>query len=181
MLGPKPIEIEVPNEGLIVSHTDLRGIITYANDTFQDISGYNGAELIGKPHNILRHPDMPSSLFENLWDTIKNGRMWSGYVKNKTKNGGYYWVYAQVSSLFDADGSHIGYKSLRQAVPKTKRNELEESYITLKEIEEGKMKLNIWVDRLALSRLLDESLYQVDVFEKKLEEILKAYEANGRP
>ncbi len=163
MLGPKPIEIEVPTEGLIVSHTDLRGIITYANETFQNISGYAKEELIGKPHNILRHPDMPSSLFENLWNTIKDGKIWSGYVKNKTKNGGYYWVYAQVSSLFDADGSHIGYKSLRQAVPKTKRNELEEAYIALKEAEEGKMKLNIWLDRSVLSKLLDESLYQVNL------------------
>ncbi len=180
MLGAKQVEIEVPNEGLIVSHTDMKGIITYANDAFADISGYAVAELVGKPHNILRHPDMPSSLFANLWDTVKSGKLWSGYVKNKTKSGGYYWVYAQVSSLQGKDGAHIGYKSLRQAVAKEKRNELEESYIALKEREEGKMKLNIWVDRSVLSRLLEESSYQTIAFEKKLESILGAYEANGK-
>ncbi len=179
MLGPKFIEIEVPSEGLIVSHTDLHGIITHANETFSAISGYSKDELIGKPHNILRHPDMPSSLFENLWNTIKDGKMWSGYVKNMAKNNGYYWVYAQISSLYDANGVHIGYKSLRQAIPKAKRNELEESYTVLKEIEEDKIKLNIWVDRSALSQLLDESMSKVSVFEKKLAEILRKYEANG--
>jgi aerotaxis receptor len=180
MLGAKLVETEVPSEGLIVSHTDLKGVITYANDTFAAISGYSVAELIGKPHNILRHPDMPSSLFENLWSTLKSGKLWSGYVKNKTKSGGYYWVYAQVSSLFDQDGAYIGYKSLRQAVPKEKRNELEEAYTALKEKEEGKMKLNIWIDRSVLSRILDESLYQVPLFEEKLQKLLEAYEANGR-
>lgn len=180
MLGAKLVETEVPSEELIVSHTNLKGVITYANETFAKISGYTTAELIGKPHNILRHPDMPSSLFENLWDTLKDGKLWSGYVKNKTKNGGYYWVYAQVSSLFDKDGIHIGYKSLRQAVPKEKRNELEEAYTALKEREEGKMKLNIWIKRSVLSRILEESLYQTPSFEKKLEELLEVYEANGR-
>lgn len=180
MLGAKLVETEVPSEELIVSHTNLKGVITYANETFAKISGYTTAELIGKPHNILRHPDMPSSLFENLWDTLKDGKLWSGYVKNKTKNGGYYWVYAQVSSLFDKDGVHIGYKSLRQAAPKEKRNELEEAYTALKEREEGKMKLNIWIKRSVLSRILEESLYQTPSFEKKLEELLEVYEANGR-
>ncbi len=179
MLGPKFVEVEVPKEGLIVSHTDLKGIITYANDTFAQISGYDQKELIGKPHNILRHPDMPSSLFRNLWISVQDGRLWSGYVKNKTKSGGYYWVYAQVSPLYGKDGAHIGYKSLRQAVDKQKRNELEESYIALKEREEGKMKLNIWVERSCLSKLLEESLYQTRDFEKRLENILKAYEKNG--
>jgi|GEM_PF-400258 PAS domain S-box-containing protein len=179
MLGPKFVEVEVPLEGLIVSHTDLKGIITYANDTFAQMSGYEQKELIGKPHNILRHPDMPASLFANLWDSVQNDRLWSGYVKNKTKNGGYYWVFAQVSQLRGKDGTHIGYKSLRQSVPKQKRNELEESYIALKEREEGKMKLNIWIDRGTLSKLLEESLYQTPAFEKNLGNILMAYEKNG--
>lgn len=179
MLGARLVETEVPDEGLIVSHTDLRGIITYANETFASISGYEQKELIGKPHNILRHSDMPSSLFKNLWDSIQNGKIWSGYVKNKTKNGGYYWVYAQVSSLRNKNGDHIGYKSLRQSVPKQKRNELEEAYTALKEREEGKMKLNIWINRDCLSRLLEESLYQTPSFEKKLEDVLSIYEKNG--
>lgn len=173
MLGPKPIEITVPAEGVIVSHTDFKGIITYANETFAAISGYKIDELIGKPHNILRHPDMPSSLFQNLWETVKKGEMWSGYVKNMTKSGGYYWVYAQVSPLFEKSGSQIGYKSMRQSVEKFKINELEEAYIGLKEREEGKIKLNIWLDRELLSNLLDKSLYNVKNFEKELEDALR--------
>lgn len=180
MFGPKQIEIEVPNEGVIVSHTDLKGIITYANDTFATISGYSLAELIGKPHNILRHPDMPSSLFKNLWDTIKSGQIWSGYVKNMTKSGGFYWVYAQVSSLYDSNGAIIGYKSMRQAVDRIKRNELEEAYVSLKELEEGKIKLNIWLNKGVLSKLLDGSGYKTELLERKLEEILAAYQTNGR-
>lgn len=181
MLGTKQTEIEVPNDEVIVSHTDLKGVITYANKTFAAISGYDVSELIGKPHNILRHPDMPSSLFKNLWDTIKNDKIWSGYVKNKTKNGSFYWVYAQISGLYNADETTIiGYKSMRQAVPKEKRNELEDSYITLKETEEAKLKLNIWVDKSVLSRLLKESSNCVSTFEKRLEEILGVYEANGK-
>ncbi len=174
MIGPKAVEVEVPSEGLIVSHTDLKGVITYANDVFQSISGYEANELIGKPHNILRHPDMPSSLFANLWSTIKEGKMWSGYVKNMTKDGGYYWVYAQVSSLFDSNDAHIGYKSLRQPVPKVKRNELEESYVALKESEENKIKLNVWVDKAALHGISCEPSHRGSKFEKELEETLKA-------
>lgn len=174
MLGPKPIETEVPHEGIIVSHTDMKGIITYANDTFASISGYGVDELIGKPHNILRHPDMPSSLFKNLWDTVQKGESWNGYVKNMTKSGGYYWVYAQVSLLFDKNGTHIGYKSMRQRVEKSKINELEEAYISLKEREEGKMRVTLWLDRALLSKLLESSLYNAGKFEKELEALLRS-------
>ena len=72
------IETEIPKDELIISRTDLKGIITYANETFAKISGYEVDELIGKPHNILRHPDMPKSVFKDLWDTIKTGKSWSG-------------------------------------------------------------------------------------------------------
>lgn len=147
------IETEVPSDELIVSHTNLYGIITYANETFADISGYEVDELIGKPHNIVRHPDMPSSLFLNLWETLNEGQMWSGYVKNLRKDGGFYWVYAQVSALLDKNGNLIGYKSLRAPVESAKRHELEKNYARLKEMEENVVKFSEWIDQGTFKQL----------------------------
>jgi aerotaxis receptor len=109
------IETVVPEEELIISRTDLKGIITYVNETFANISGYGPDELIGKPHNIVRHPDMPSSVFEELWRTIQAKEQWTGVVKNLRKDKGYYWVRALVSGVYK-DGELIEYKSLRTPV-----------------------------------------------------------------
>lgn len=151
--NPGCMEVEVPQDELIVSHTNLYGIITYANDTFADISGFEVEELIGQPHNIVRHPDMPRSLFQNLWETVRNGKIWLGYVKNLRKDGGYYWVYAQVSQLFDKQGNLIGYKSLRAPVDAAKRYELEQSYARLKEMEENLTKLSEWIDKATYQKI----------------------------
>ena len=121
------IETEIPKDELIISRTDLKGIITYANETFAKISGYEVDELIGKPHNILRHPDMPKSVFKDLWDTIKTGKSWSGYVKNLRKDRGFYWVYAEISGVYK-DGELVEYKSMRSFVPKEKRIEMQNLY-----------------------------------------------------
>ncbi len=129
------IETEIPKDELIISRTDLRGIITYANETFARISGYKVEELIGKPHNILRHPDMPKSVFKELWDTIKAGKNWSGYVKNVRKNRGFYWVYAEVSGVYK-DGKLVEYKSMRSWVPKEKRIKMQRLYDKMR-LEEG--------------------------------------------
>ncbi len=163
------IETEVPSEELIVSHTNLYGIIIYANETFAHISGYDVEELIGKPHNIVRHPDMPSSLFANLWETLGEGKIWSGYVKNLRHDGGFYWVYAQVSQLFDKSGTLIGYKSLRAPVDTQKRHELELSYNRLKEMEEDIIKMSEWIDKTTYKRL--ESLSQEQ--NRSISEIIK--------
>jgi aerotaxis receptor len=109
------IETEVPEDELIISRTDLHGNITYANETFCEISGYDFDELVGKPHSIVRHPDMPISVFEELWSTIKDKRQWSGVVKNLRKDRGYYWVNAIVSGVY-RDGELVEYKSLRTPV-----------------------------------------------------------------
>ncbi|MEJ5210695.1 MAG: PAS domain-containing methyl-accepting chemotaxis protein, partial [Burkholderiales bacterium] len=93
----------------IVSHTDLKGLITYVNDDFVEYSGFTREELIGQPHNIIRHPDMPQEAFRDLWATLKSGRAWSGMVKNRRKNGDHYWVKATATPL--PDGS--GYMSVR--------------------------------------------------------------------
>lgn len=105
--------VEIEWNGTIISETDLSGKITMANDVFIDVSGYSEVELIGKPHNILRHPGMPRCVFKLLWDTIKSGKSISAYVLNRTKNGDGYWVLATVTPK--EDGS--GYRSER-LVPK---------------------------------------------------------------
>jgi len=109
------VETEVPQEELIISRTDLEGKITYANETFCEISGYDEEELIGKPHNIVRHPDMPSSAFADLWDAIQNKKQWIGVVKNLRKDKGFYWVKAIVSGVYK-NGELIEYKSLRTPI-----------------------------------------------------------------
>ena len=108
-------ETIVPKEELIVSRTDLKGNITYANDTFALISGYEIGELIGKPHNIVRHPDMPKSVFKELWEDLQTKGRWSGFVKNLRKDSGFYWVYAEISGVLK-DNKLVEYKSIRTPI-----------------------------------------------------------------
>jgi aerotaxis receptor len=96
----------------IVSTTDLKGITTYANDAFLQIAGFEADEVVGKNHNVVRHPDMPPAAFANLWDTLKTGKPWMGIVKNRCKNGDYYWVDAFVTPILD-NGQVTGYQSVR--------------------------------------------------------------------
>ncbi|MBK3777684.1 PAS domain-containing protein [Azospirillum brasilense] len=84
-------EIEMSEDTLLVSRTDTRGKITFVNKAFVDISGFSETELLGAPHNVVRHPDMPPAAFANLWETIKDGRPWEGLVKNRSKSGDHYW------------------------------------------------------------------------------------------
>jgi len=128
-------ETEVPYDELIVSRTSLDGIITYANDTFIEISGYTKDELIGQHHNIVRHPDMPRVCFEELWSTIKEENKWIGNVKNLRKDGGYYWVKATVSGVYK-DGILVEYKSIRVPISS------EEKIQTLKKYDELKIQTN---------------------------------------
>ena len=109
------IETEVPEGELIISRTDLQGNITYANHTFCDISGYEMDELIGKPHNIVRHPDMPTIAFKELWETIQSKKQWIGVVKNLRKDRGHYWVQAIISGVYK-NGVLVEYKSLRTPI-----------------------------------------------------------------
>jgi len=89
-------EIILNENAFLVSETDSRGVILYANDDFCNIAGYNVNELISKNHNIVRHPDMPKAAFADLWNTVSKGNDWQGFVKNKTKSGDFYWVFATV-------------------------------------------------------------------------------------
>lgn len=107
------VETPYPHGKLIVSRTDTAGIITQCNQSFVDMSGYAMDELIGQPHSILRHPDMPAAAFRDLWDTVQAGRQWHGYVKNLRKDGGHYWVHAAVVPNI-RDGKIVGYTSVRR-------------------------------------------------------------------
>lgn len=104
-------EYPFPQGKTVISYTNLKGQITRANNAFIELSGFTKEELMGQPHNIVRHPDMPPEAFRDLWDTLKKGRPWSGLVKNRRKDGDHYWVRAYASPL--ADGS--GYVSVRVA------------------------------------------------------------------
>lgn len=108
-------EYPVPAGISIVSKTDLSGTITYANDAFVEISGFVRSELIGQPHNLVRHPEMPEQAFAHLWATLKKGNPWKGIVKNRRKDGGYYWVKAVVVPIRKGDAT-VGYMSVREAV-----------------------------------------------------------------
>lgn len=99
---------------IIVSKTDLKGRITYANDVFLRMSSYAEVDLIGKPHNIIRHPDMPACVFKLLWDTISAGREIFAYVLNLARDGDAYWVHAHVTPTYDGAGALIGYHSNRR-------------------------------------------------------------------
>ncbi len=97
----------------LVSETDSKGIIKFANDDFCKVAGYTLEELMGQPHSMVRHNDMPKAAFKSLWDTVQAGEVWTGYVKNSTKDGGYYWVFATVYPFQSCDGS-VGYMSCRR-------------------------------------------------------------------
>lgn len=107
-------EIVFNERDFIVSKTDLKGIITYGNDLFVSISGYSESELIGTPHNILRHPQMPKIIFKVLWESIQVKKEIFAYVINQTKLKDYYWVFAHVTPSFDEQGNIIGYHSVRR-------------------------------------------------------------------
>jgi PAS domain S-box-containing protein len=127
-----------PENEFIVSKTDRKGIITYGNDVFVNISGYVESELMGAPHNLVRHPRMPRCVFKLLWDTIEAGREIFAYVLNRAKNGDHYWVNAHVTPWFDPSGRIAGYHSNRRVVNRTVLTQvIEPTYARLLD-EEGR-------------------------------------------
>ncbi|MDP2171826.1 MAG: methyl-accepting chemotaxis protein [Rhodocyclaceae bacterium] len=141
----------------ILSHTDAKGIITFVNDDFAEVSGYTSEELIGQPHNLLRHPDMPAEAFRDLWQTVKNGRPWAGVVKNRCKNGDHYWVRASVTPK--ADG---GYMSVRVKPTRDEVNAAESLYQRMRQdpsirLYEGQVaRTNFWgwIDNMRIGNRL---------------------------
>ena len=127
--------IDIGNNDFLVSKTDLKGRITYCNKIFMKVAGYSENELLGKPHNIVRHPDMPRIIFKLLWNRIQNKEEIFAYVKNRTKNGGYYWVCANVTASTDDKGTIIGYYSVRRKVNEQALPVIEELYAKLLQLE----------------------------------------------
>jgi aerotaxis receptor len=140
-------EIPFPRERYLVSRTDLKGVITHANDAFVEISGFTREELLGSSHNIVRHPDMPEAAFADLWQTVKTGLPWHGIVKNRCKNGDYYWVRAYVVPV-RKNGTTIGYMSVRTRPGRDEVSRAESLYAA---VREGRARLpgarTSWVDR----------------------------------
>ncbi|PPD32326.1 MAG: diguanylate cyclase [Methylomonas sp.] len=124
------IETPYPDGKLIVSTSTPDGVITHVNRAFVEMSGYREEELLGAPHAILRHPDMPAAAFKDLWDTIQRGEKWQGYVKNLRKDGGFYWVKATVIPNIRG-GQLASYTSVRRKPSRTKVEEAMQLYSTL--------------------------------------------------
>lgn len=113
-IAPTSQEVSWRDDEIIVSKTDLTGRITYVNRTFMRVANFSEDQVLGKQHNIVRHPDMPRGAFKLLWDTLKQGREFFGYVKNITSEGHYYWVFANVTPDVDYRGQPVGYYSVRR-------------------------------------------------------------------
>ena len=150
---PRDEEIILDPKRYLVSETDEKGIITYVNDYFMEVSGYSKEELIGQPHSILRHPDMPKVIFKLLWETIQAGHNINAVIKNLAKDGRYYWIFTEFEIRKDTDsGKIIGYHASRKAVSKHIVEVISEIY--------GKL-------------LKMEKLSGVDASERQLKVILK--------
>jgi aerotaxis receptor len=135
MNRPNPIDEEYTfDKGLIISSTNIKGIITYVNRKFCEISGYSKDELKGENHNIVRHPDMPKTAFSEIWNTIQAKKEWTGIVKNLRKDGRYYWVYSHISPVED-QGEIVGYTAARRPASRTEIEEMLPIYRTLLEKE----------------------------------------------
>ena len=130
-IAPTRTERQFGEEEIIVSKTDLKGRIVYANDVFCRIGMYAEHELLGQPHSIVRHPDMPRCVFQLLWETIAEGREIFAYVKNMAKNGDYYWVFAHVTPSYDTQGKIDGYHSNRRRPDRAVLAKIEPLYARL--------------------------------------------------
>ena len=134
------IQYELKDNLNIVSKTDLKGIITYVNHDFIIASGFTEKELLGQPHNILRHPDMPVEAFADLWATLKAGKPWTGIVKNRRKNGDHYWVVANVAPIYE-NGSMVGYMSARSKPTREQVDAHEAAYRLFREGRQGNLRI----------------------------------------
>ncbi len=159
---PNSREYELLDDDFLISRTDLKGVITYANPAFIEVSGFTWDELCGAPHNIVRHPDMPREAFANLWDTLKDGQTWNGLVMNRRKNGEHYWVNASVTPYYEG-GRLVGYASVRT---KAGRADIEQARAVYRQIRQGQggafrlqrgrichAGVRGWLERMALGSL----------------------------
>lgn len=134
-------EIEVPENTTLISKSDTKGIITLANEGFIQVSGFTESELLGQPHNLIRHPDVPEAVFADLWKTIKKGLPWTGIIKNRTKKGAFYWVDATITPEYDREQKIIGFISVRRKASKQQIQKAQQEY---SEIQQGLKKSKSW-------------------------------------
>ncbi len=127
-IQPTKVEKVMRDNDFIVSKTDLKGRISYANKIFIEFSGYSQDELLNQQHNIIRHPDMPRAVFYLLWKTLQSGQEFNGYVKNMSKDGSFYWVIANVTPSYDDNNKPIGYYSVRRKPSQQALNIIEPLY-----------------------------------------------------
>lgn len=169
---PLDIEIELDPKRYIVSETDAKGKITYCNDYFMEVSGYSEEELIGKPHNIVRHPDMPKVVFKLLWETISAGKNINALVKNLAKDGRYYWIFTEFEIRKDTDtGEIIGYHAARKSISKHVIEIIADLYTKLLQIEKDN---SIEVTQEYLINFLKDKGDDIE-FANIMEEIHKFY------
>lgn len=154
-------ELTFGENDFIVSKTDLEGKITYGNSLFITMSGYEESELMNKPHKILRHPDMPAVIFKLLWSRIREGKEIFAYVKNKTKNGDYYWVFAHVTPSFDTHRKISNYHSVRRRPTQTALEFIKPLYVSLLQKEKSG---GISASESALNQLLKDKGVSYDEF-----------------
>ncbi|HFE47856.1 MAG TPA: PAS domain S-box protein [Chromatiaceae bacterium] len=156
-ITPTRTERLMQKDDFIVSKTDTRGRIRYCNRIFMEISGYTEQELLGRQHNIVRHPDMPRSVFDLLWRTLREGQEFFGYIKNLAKDGSYYWTFANVSPSLDSDARLIGYYSVRRAPERAAIEQIAPVYARMIEAErEAGAKAAISASRVILNDFLDQ-------------------------
>ncbi|MEZ2720695.1 methyl-accepting chemotaxis protein [Paenalcaligenes hominis] len=127
-----PEQVEVPKNHYLISKTDLKGRITYVNPLFEQISGFSVDELVGQSHNIVRHPHMPPSVYRDMWQRINKGQQWQGIIKNRCKNGAFYWVHARIIPIIE-DGQHTGFASIRVRASEQQIRAAEQRYAPFKE------------------------------------------------
>jgi len=174
MVKPTPIneEILLDPRRYIVSETDVKGKITFCNNYFMEISGYTQKELIGAPHNIVRHPDMPKVVFKLLWETISQGKNINVVIKNLAKDGRYYWIFTEFESRKDTDtGKIIGYHASRKTISKFVIEVIADLYAKLLQIEKSD---GVDASQKFLISFLKEKGEEIE-FENIMEEIHKFY------
>jgi len=133
---PTPVNEEVLFKGgVMITETDRNSIITYANRKFREMTGYSKEELIGSPHNINRHPDMPKTAFKGMWELIRSGKYWEGYVKNMRSDGKYYWVVVSIKPKFDENNKIIGYIAGRKVPDREELAKIDAQYKAMKAAE----------------------------------------------
>ncbi len=136
-ITPTTQERVMRENDFIVSKTNPKGIITYGNPIFIEFSGYSEEELLGSQHNIIRHPDMPRAAFKLAWDTIQSGKEFFAYVKNMSKDGGFYWVFTHIAPDFARDGSIVGYTSVRRCPKRSAIEKIEPVYRQMLQAEQA--------------------------------------------